>query len=86
MGEPANETEKYFRFQVFFGGKFCDQFYFVMKKENSITTPQAKRLLNGTSAPRCHPGPLADPDLIARLVKAKPDPIDPLSLLEDDVI
>jgi len=45
------------RFQVFFGGKFCYQFYFVMKMENLITTLQAKWLLNGTSAPRRHPCP-----------------------------
>jgi len=52
---PRLEPERKGRFQVFFGGKFCYQFYFVMKMENLITTPQAKWLLNGTSAPRCHP-------------------------------
>src|ERR1700752_1387476 len=53
---PRLEPERKGRFQVFFGGKFCHQFYFVMKMENLITTPQAKwLLLNGTSAPRCHP-------------------------------
>ena len=51
---PRLEPERKGRFQVFFGGKFCYQFYFVMKMENLITTPQAKWLLNGTSAPRCH--------------------------------
>lgn len=56
---PTNrrEPERKGRFQVFFGGKFCYQFYCVMKMENLITTPQAKWLLNGTSAPRCHPCP-----------------------------
>jgi hypothetical protein len=54
---PRLEPERKGRFQVFFGGKFCDQFYLVMKIENLITTPQAKWLLNGTSAPQCHPWP-----------------------------
>ena len=54
---PRLEPERKGRFQVFFGGKFCYQFYFVMKMENLITTPQVKWLLNGTSAPRCHPCP-----------------------------
>jgi hypothetical protein len=43
--------------KVFFDGKFCYQFYFVMKMENLITIPQAKMLLNGTSAPRGYPCP-----------------------------
>jgi hypothetical protein len=54
---PRLEPERKGRFQVFFGSKFCYQFYFVMKMENLITTPQAKWLLNGTSAPRGHPCP-----------------------------
>jgi hypothetical protein len=54
---PARlEPERKRRFQVCFGGKFCHQFYFVMKMENVITTPPAKWLY-GTSAPRCHPCP-----------------------------
>ena len=52
---PRLEPEWKGRFQVFFGGKFSYQFYFVMKIENIITTPPAKWLLYGTSAPRCHP-------------------------------
>src|SRR5258706_3239280 len=54
---PRLEPERKGRFQVFFGGKSCYQFYLVMKMENLITTPQAKWSLNGTSAPRCHPCP-----------------------------
>src|SRR5215216_1212183 len=46
---PRLEPERKGRFQIFFGGKFCYQFYFVMKMENLITTPQVKWLLNGTS-------------------------------------
>ena len=52
---PRLEPERKGRFQVFFGGKFCYQFYLVMKMENLITTPQAKWLSYGTSAPRCRP-------------------------------
>jgi hypothetical protein len=54
---PTNsrEPDRKRRFQVFFGGKFCYQLYFVMKMEDLITTPQVKWLLYGTSAPQCHP-------------------------------
>jgi hypothetical protein len=39
---PRLEPERKGRFQVFFGGKFCYQFYFVMKMENLITTPASE--------------------------------------------
>jgi len=42
---PRLEPERKGRFQVFFGGNFCYQFYFVMKMENLINTLQAKWLL-----------------------------------------
>jgi hypothetical protein len=42
---PRLEPERKGRFQVFFSDKFCYQFYFVMKMENLITTPQATWLL-----------------------------------------
>jgi len=42
---PHLEPERKGQFQAFFGGKFCHQFYFVMKMENLITNPHAKWLL-----------------------------------------